>query len=52
MTRARELLLDQGCPKINLQVRSGNDAAIGFYESIGYADDSVTSLGLRLILDN
>ena len=52
MTRARELLLDRGCPKINLQVRSGNDAAIHFYESIGYTDDSVKSLGLRLIPDN
>jgi ribosomal protein S18 acetylase RimI-like enzyme len=52
MAAAHELLLDRGCPKINLQVRSGNDAAIGFYESIGYTDDSVTSLGLRLIPDN
>jgi ribosomal protein S18 acetylase RimI-like enzyme len=52
MTRACELLLDRGCPKINLQVRSGNDAAIHFYESIGYTDDSVKSLGLRLIPDN
>lgn len=52
MTRARELLLDRGCPKINLQVRSGNDAAIDFYESIGYTEDSVTSLGLRLFPDN
>jgi ribosomal protein S18 acetylase RimI-like enzyme len=49
MTRARELLLDRGCPKINLQVRSGNDNALRFYESIGYTDDSVASLGLRLI---
>lgn len=52
MSAARALLLDRGCPKINLQIRSGNDAAIGFYESIGYTDDSVTSLGLRLFPDN
>lgn len=51
MARARELLLDRGCPKINLQVRSGNDSALRFYESIGYSDDSVTSLGLRLVPD-
>ena len=52
MTRARRLLLDRGCPKINLQVRLGNDFAIHFYESIGYTDDSVTSLGLRLSPDD
>jgi ribosomal protein S18 acetylase RimI-like enzyme len=51
MAVARELLLDRGCPKINLQIRSGNDNALRFYKSIGYSDDSVVSLGLRLIPD-
>ena len=51
MTRARELHLGRGCPKINLQVRSGIDDAIHFYKSIGYTDDSVTSPGLRLFPD-
>lgn len=52
MTRARELLLDRGCPKVNLQVRSGNHEAREFYESLGYSEDSVTSFGLRLIPDS
>jgi len=52
MTAARELLLDRGCPKINLQVRSGNHEAREFYESLGYSEDSVTSFGLRLISDS
>jgi len=51
MAAARELLLDRGCPKINLQVRSGNTGARMFYESLGYSEDSVTSFGLRLIFD-
>ena len=52
MNEAKRLLLERGCPKINLQVRSGNEAAVNFYESIGYSDDNVTSFGLRLIPDN
>lgn len=52
MTEARNLLLKRGCPKINLQVRAGNESAVKFYESIGYSEDNVTSFGLRLIPDN
>ena len=52
MNEAKKLLLERGCPKINLQVRSGNEAAVKFYESIGYLDDNVTSFGLRLNTDN
>jgi ribosomal protein S18 acetylase RimI-like enzyme len=52
MTAARELLLDRGCPKINLQVRAGNQEVRKFYESLGYSEDSVTSFGLRLIPDS
>ena len=52
MNEAKKLLLERGCPKINLQVRSGNEAAVKFYESIGYLDDNVTSFGLRLNPDN
>lgn len=52
MSAARELLLARGCPKINLQVRSGNEEAQAFYESLGYSEDSVASFGLRLIADD
>ncbi len=37
-----------GCPKINLQIRSSNRTAIGFYESIGFSVDDVISMGKRL----
>ncbi|MDO8732230.1 MAG: GNAT family acetyltransferase [Actinomycetota bacterium] len=51
MTVAEELLLARGCPKVNLQVRDGNDEAIQFYAARGYANDGVTSWGYRLIHD-
>ncbi|WP_418318973.1 GNAT family acetyltransferase [Piscinibacter sakaiensis] len=44
-------LLALGCPKLNLQVRSGNEAANRFYESLGYQRDDVVSFGRRLIPD-
>ncbi len=40
-----------GCPKINLQVRDGNEAARKFYESIGFQTDPVFAMGKRLVED-
>ncbi len=51
MNEVERRLLGLGCPKINLQVRDGNDAALAFYGSIGYAIDPVTSFGKRLVDD-
>ncbi|MBT3995545.1 MAG: GNAT family acetyltransferase [Chloroflexi bacterium] len=48
MNHAEEALKNLGCVKINLQVRSTNSAVLGFYDSIGYVKDEVTSLGKRL----
>lgn len=45
------LLTAIGCPKINLQVRASNQAALDFYRRIGYAQDDVVSFGKRLISD-
>lgn len=45
------LLLGRGCPKINLQVRASNPAAVAFYRRLGYAQDESISLGKRLIVD-
>lgn len=49
--RAEQVLSELGCPKLNLQVRAGNEAVLAFYESLGYADDRTLSLGKRLIPD-
>ena len=44
-------LLALGCPKLNLQVRSGNTQVLDFYRALGYLQDDVVSLGKRLISD-
>lgn len=51
MAEFERLLTDLGCPKLNLQVRAGNEQVIGFYESLGYTDDHTVSMGKRLIPD-
>lgn len=45
-------LKNKGCPKINLQVRHSNDSVIKFYESIGFKEDLVLSMGKRVENDN
>ena len=51
MAHSERGLLELGCPKVNLQVRATNAAAIGFYRRLGYLDDDVVSLGKRLLRD-
>lgn len=51
MAEAERLLVELGCPKINIQVRAGNDRVIGFYEHLGYAPDGALGFGKRLIDD-
>jgi ribosomal protein S18 acetylase RimI-like enzyme len=48
MDEAERLLRAAGCPKINLQVRGGNQAVVDFYRHLGYTFDEVVSLGKRL----
>ncbi len=52
MEEAERLLRLEGCPKINLQVRTSNTEVLAFYRSIGYLQDDVVSLGKRLEPDN
>lgn len=51
MQHGEQLLHAAGCPKLNLQVRSTNASVLAFYESLGYKNDEVISLGKRLISD-
>lgn len=44
---AEERLHLLGCPKLNIQVRSGNLQALDFYRKIGFQVDEVISLGKR-----
>ena len=51
MQEAERLLIERGCPKINLQVRSSNAGVVEFYRRLGYSVDETVSLGKRLIPD-
>lgn len=51
MQEVETRLLQLGCPKINIQIRSDNIAALEFYRSIGYGPDDVVSVSKRLIED-
>ncbi|MGN6742269.1 MAG: GNAT family N-acetyltransferase [Amnibacterium sp.] len=52
MAEVEARLVALGCPKVNLQVRSGNEPVATFYRRIGYAEDGATGLGKRLITDD
>jgi ribosomal protein S18 acetylase RimI-like enzyme len=51
MREAERLLVERGCPKVNLLVRSSNRKVVDFYLALGYEQDDVISLGRRLIPD-
>ncbi len=51
MAEIERVLLERGCPKVNLQVRADNEQALGFYRALGYEVDAAVSLGKRLIPD-
>jgi len=52
MQFVEDRLIELGCPKINLQVRTSNQNVIKYYERIAYARDDCINLGKRLIPDN
>lgn len=51
MRAVERKLLEMGCPKINLLIRSDNIAVKRFYDSLGFQEDAVISMGKRLIPD-
>lgn len=51
MAEVERLLIERGCPKLNVQVRSGNEELIERYTQWGYALDGAAGLGKRLIAD-
>lgn len=48
MAEAERLLRQEGCPKINLQVRTSNQQALSFYRQLGFRLEEVVTMGLRL----
>jgi ribosomal protein S18 acetylase RimI-like enzyme len=51
MMEAEAQLLALGCPKVNVQIRAGNETVAAFYDRLGYAEDAAVGLGKRLIPD-
>lgn len=47
-TKIREM----GCPKINLQIRTGSNKIASFYQKLGFTNDHVVSMGKRLEADH
>jgi ribosomal protein S18 acetylase RimI-like enzyme len=45
---AEDGLARMGCPKVNLQVRTANAGAVGFYRAVGYRRDKNVSMGKLL----
>lgn len=52
MTEVERLLRDAGCPKLDLQIRRGNQEAIRFYQRIGFSEDAMMCYAKRLIADD
>jgi ribosomal protein S18 acetylase RimI-like enzyme len=48
LRRLEAVLVERGCLKVNLQVRSSNAGVVAFYESLGYAVEERVSMGKRL----
>ncbi|MCK2036538.1 GNAT family acetyltransferase [Microbacterium sp. SSW1-49] len=48
---AEQLLEQMGCPKVQLMVREGNEAVLGFYDALGYERFTVANTGKRLVAD-
>jgi len=51
MQHIEQVLINMGCPKLNIVVRSSNERVLGFYNNLSYAHDDVVSIGKRLIPD-
>ena len=52
MAEAERLLVERGCPKLMLMVRSSNTAVVDLYEHLGYAREDTVVMGKRLIPDD
>jgi len=51
MEEAELRLLREGCPKVNLQVRAGNEGVVAFYRELGYGVEEMVDMGKRIIDD-
>ena len=48
MDNVENKLRELGCPKINLQIREGNDKVFSYYQKLGFVEEKRTNMGKRL----
>ena len=48
MDNVENRLRELGCPKINLQIREGNDKVFSYYQKLGFVEEKRISMGKRL----
>ena len=48
MNNVENGLRELGCPKINLQIREGNDKVFSYYQKLGFVEEKRINMGKRL----
>ena len=48
MENVEKGLRELGCPKINLQIREGNDKVLSYYQKLGFVEEKRINMGKRL----
>ena len=48
MDKVETELRELGCPKINLQIREGNDKVFTYYQKLGFVEEKRINMGKRL----
>ena len=48
MDNVENKLSELGCPKINLQIREGNDKALSYYQKLGFVEENRINMGKRI----
>jgi ribosomal protein S18 acetylase RimI-like enzyme len=51
MAHVEATLVELGCPKLNIMIRSDNERVAAFYSALGYEVNDVRVYGRRLIAD-
>ena len=48
MNYVENKLRELGCPKINLQIREGNDKVFSYYQKLGFVEEKRINMGKRI----
>ena len=48
MDNVENKLRELGCPKINLQIREGNEKVLSYYQKLGFVEEKRINMGKRI----